>query len=417
MRRILTSIWRFLDDRLPMSVVVDFVDHQAHKRLPPHTSWLHVFGSLSLLAFVSQVITGILLLVYYRPTTEEAHKSIQFITGEVRCGWLYRQIHAWGATFMVITVVLHMARTFFMGAYKKPRELTWVIGVLLFVMTIVFGFTGYLLPWNQLSYWATTVGTEIAGSIPALGPWLKRFMLGGETVGGETLSRFFTLHVIVLPWMLTFLVALHLLLMRVQNLATLDPVGQERPYPPETGIPFWPVHMAKEGCVVLVALGVLVTLAVVSPWEVGEHADPLQTPEAIKPEWYFLPTYQMLKYFRGPAGKILGLFASTVPFILLLIWPFLDRTLARRPRQRPIATTVGILGVVLALGFGVLGYLSESRRTLFGRTYEIDVYGVPHAVQTPAPLKEDRSPPAGKTVPGTTGSPRGSDSGVGSETR
>jgi len=373
--------WRqFLDERFPMPVVRDFVDHQARKRLPPHTGWLHVFGSLSLIAFVSQVVTGILLLVYYRPTPEEAHKSIEYITGEVRFGWLYRQIHAWGATLMIVAVLLHMIRTFFMGAYKKPREMTWVVGAAIFMVTIVFGFTGYLLPWNQLSYWATTVGTEISGAVPWIGPWLKKFMLGGETVGGETLSRFFTVHVIILPWTLAALVGMHLLLMRTQNLATLDPVGQERSYPPDAGIPFWPVHVAKEGCVALITLGVLITLTVVSPWEIGEPANPLETPEAIKPEWYFLPTYQMLKYFVGPTGKVLGIVCSGVPFFLLFLWPFLDRTPARHPRRRPVAVTLGILAIVLALFLGLLGHLSETRRSFFGQVYEFDVYGVPHKV-------------------------------------
>jgi quinol-cytochrome oxidoreductase complex cytochrome b subunit len=371
---------RFADQRFPMATVREFVDHQAHKRLPPHTGWLHVFGSISLIAFMSQILTGILLLVYYRPTPEEAHKSIEYITGEVRFGWLYRQIHAWGATFMIVAVILHMMRTFFMGAYKKPRELTWVVGVFILLTTIVFGFTGYLLPWNQLSYWATTVGTEVSGAIPVVGPWMKKLLLGGETVGGETLSRFFTVHVIILPWTLAFLVTVHLVLMRVQNLSTLEPVGQERPYPPEAGIPFWPVHVAKESCVALVTLAVLITLCVVSPWEIGEPADPLKTPEAIKPEWYFLPTYQMLKYFVGPWGKVIGILVSNVPFILLFAWPFLDRSPYRHPRKRPIAVGIGIAGLVLALFFGMLGYLAETRQTFFGQTYEFDVYAIPHRV-------------------------------------
>jgi quinol-cytochrome oxidoreductase complex cytochrome b subunit len=385
---------QFLDARFNMPIAREFVDHQVHKRLPPHTGWLHVFGSLSLLAFVSQVLTGILLLVYYRPTTDEAHKSIQYITGEVHFGWLYRQVHAWGATLMIVAVTLHMARTFFMGAYKKPRELTWVVGVLILLVTIVFGFTGYLLPWNQLSYWATTVGTEIAGAVPGIGPELRTFMLGSENVGGETLSRFFTVHVIILPWALAFLVGLHLFFMRTQNLATLDPVGEERKYPPEAGIPFWPVHVAKESCVALVMLGVLITLSVTSPWEIGEPANPLETPEAVKPEWYFLPTYQLLKYFTGSLGKILGIAVSMVPFLLLLLWPFVDRSPARHPRRRPVATTLGVIGIVLALFFGVLGHLSETHRTFLGRTYEFDVYGVPRRAEPrPTPRSNEHAEP------------------------
>lgn len=403
MRRLLAFINRFLDDRFNMAVVREFADKQAHKRLPPHTGWWHVFGSLSLIAFVSQVITGILLLIYYRPTPDEAHKSIQYITGEVHFGWLYRQLHAWGATFMILAVVLHMARTFFMGAYKRPRELTWLVGVALFLVTIVFGFTGYLLPWNQLSYWATTVGTELAGAVPAIGSWLKTFMLGGQNVGGETLSRFFTLHVVILPWVLAFLVGCHLVLMRANNLATLEPVGQERPFAPESGVPFWPVHVCKEACVALVILGVLITLSVISPWEIGKPANALETPEAIKPEWYFLPTYQLLKYFTGPIGKVVGIAVSAIPYVLLVIWPFVDRSKQRHPRRRPVAVTVGIIGIVSALALGALGHISESQHTFFGRTYEFDMYGVPHPVAVETASGEPGGPdqpPAASQTPG-----------------
>jgi len=370
---------RYLDVRIRYLVVRDFLHKQLYKRLPPHTGWMHVFGSLALLTFLSQFITGILLLLYYRPTLKEAHESIQFITGEVSFGWLIRQVHAWGATFMIVAVILHMLRTFFAGAFKKPREFTWVVGVFLFLGTLVFGFTGYLLPWNQLSYWATTVGTEVVGAVPWLGQRLKELLLGGPGVGQETLSRFFLMHVTVMPWMLVILVTAHLVLMRVHNLATLDDVGQERPYPPESGVPFWPVHMAKEGIIAAACFGALFTLSVLSPWEIGVPADPLTTPEGIKPEWYFLPTYQLLKYFSGPAGKLLGIVVSSVPFLLLFLWPFLERSPARHPLRRKWATWLGILAIVAALILGALGHISETTIHITGRAYAVDMYGVPHA--------------------------------------
>jgi quinol-cytochrome oxidoreductase complex cytochrome b subunit len=368
----------YLQERIRFVTVRDFFHKQLYKRLPPHTGWMHVFGSLALLTFVSQFVTGMLLMLYYRPTLKEAHASIEYITGEVSFGWLIRQIHAWGATFMMVAVILHMARTYFMGAFKRPREFTWVIGVFLFLLTMVFGFTGYLLPWNQLSYWATTVGTEVAGAVPYLGGYLKEVLLGGPAVGQETLSRFFLVHVTILPWILVTLVTLHLILMRVHNLATLDDVGQERPYPPEAGVPFWPVHMAKEGAVAAVILGALYTLAVWSPWEIGPAADPLTTPEGIKPEWYFLPTYQLLKYFQGSFGKFLGIMVGGVPFILLFVWPFVERNPARRPSRRKWAVRLGIVAVLAAMFLGVLGYLSENTYHIGGQAVHFDVYGVPH---------------------------------------
>lgn len=370
----------YLDVRLRYLVVRDFFRKQLYKRLPPHTGWAHVLGSLALLTFVSQVVTGILLLLYYRPTLKEAHASIQYITGDVAFGWLIRQLHAWGATFMMAAVILHMVRTYFMGAFKRPREFTWLIGVALFVTTMVFGFTGYLLPWNQLSYWATTVGTEVVGAVPFVGEWLKEVTLGGPNVGQETLSRFFLIHVAILPWVLVGLVGLHLVLMRVHNLATLDDVGREQPYAPESGVPFWPVHMAKEAGVAAVCFAALFTLSVLSPWEIGAPADPLTTPEGIKPEWYFLPTYQLLKYFSGPLGKPLGILVSGVPFLLLLVWPFLERGPGRRPSRRKWAVAIGVAAIVLAVGFGLLGHYSETTVRWGGKTYEIDMYGIPHAV-------------------------------------
>ncbi len=373
-------IMKFFDDRFDTETIKRFIDKQAHKRLPPHTSWLHVFGSLSLLLFLIQVTTGILLLIYYRPTPAEAHKSIQYITAKVNFGWLYRQIHAWGATFMIAALLLHMLRTYFYGAYKKPRELTWMTGVLIFILTVSFGFTGYLLPWNQIAFWATTVGTESAAKVPFIGEWLRYFLRGGETVTGETLSRFFVVHVIILPWLVTGLIAVHLVLMRMKNLATLDPVDQERDIPPERGIPFFPVHVAKEAVVAILLLAVLVTVSVLWPWAIGEPADPLSTPAHIKPEWYFLPSYQLLKYFEGPYGAIVGIFACTVPFVLLLFWPLLDRGKERHPRKRPWAVSFGLIGLLSALFLGVLGHYSESNVNVFGQRYHIDLLGWPHAI-------------------------------------
>lgn len=376
-----SSSWRrFLDERIRYDSVRAFAQKQLYKRLPPHTGWMHVFGSLALLMFFSQFLTGILLLLYYRPTLEEAHASIQFISGEVPFGWLIRQLHAWGATVMIVMVIVHMARTYFMGAFKRPREFTWITGVVIFVITLTFGFTGYLLPWNQLSYWATTVGTEVVGAVPYIGTNLRQVLLGGPNVGQETLSRFFLLHVAVLPWILAILVALHLVLMRTHNLATQEKVGEEKPYPRESGIPFWPVHMAKEACVAMACFGVLYTLSVLSPWEIGEPADPLVTPEGIKPEWYFLPTYQLLKYFTGPAGKLLGIVVSSVPFLLLLFWPFVERNPGRHPRHRKWAVGLGVAAVLVAVVLGVLGYLSERTILIREKVIEFDMYGVPHIV-------------------------------------
>jgi quinol-cytochrome oxidoreductase complex cytochrome b subunit len=367
---------RWFRSRFDVDQIKAAADKQLEKPLPKNVGWLHTLGSMSLFLFLSQVLTGILLLVYYRPTTKEAFESIKFITTSAYMGWLYRQVHAWGANLMVLVVFLHMLRTFFMGSYKKPRELTWVAGVFLFILTLSFGFTGYLLPWNQLAYWATTVGTEVAGSIPVAGEWIKTLLRGGSSLGSETLARFFVVHVIVLPWIVFFLIMLHLVLVRTQGIATMERVGEEKKLDPKEGTPFFPDHVLKEGVVFFVLLGVLITLSILAPFELGEKADPLSTPHGIKPEWYFLPMYQVIKYFP----KLVGIFLVSLAPLFLFLWPFIDRRPERHPLRRPVSAAFGILVLLSLLLFGLMGYLSESTRTFFGKTYEFDGYGIPHPV-------------------------------------
>ncbi len=371
---------RWLAERLPMEAIENFMVKQATKPLPPHVSWFHSFGSLSLFLLSSQIVTGILLMVYYRPTPEKAFESVQFISTTATFGWFIRGLHAWGSTLMILMLLLHMARTFIMGAYKKPRELTWVLGVVLLVCVVTFGFTGYLLPWTQVSYWGTTIGTEVAGSVPVIGPFMKRLLLGGDAVGGETLSRFYVVHVIVLPWVVMFMTILHIALMRTQGLATMDPVGKEVIPEGKTGVPFWPHHVLRELVVFSIFLAIMTTLVVLKPPALEERADPLVTPAAIKPEWYILPGYQFLKYFP----KMLGLAVSTIPPLLILLLPFLDRNPERRARKRPICITLGILTMIAAVLLGLAGHFSEREVRMFGRDYHFDHYGIPHRSKAPA---------------------------------
>lgn len=365
----------WLAARLPMESLRDFGRKQAQKPLPPNVSWFHTFGSLLLFLLANQIVTGILLMVYYRPTTDHAFDSVRFISGKAAFGWLIRGLHAWGSTLMVLLLLLHMARTFFMGAFKKPRELTWMAGVLIFGAVLIFCFTGYLLPWSQLSYWATTVGTEIAGAIPGVGLTLKRLLLGGDAVSQETLLRFYVVHVVVLPWVVVGLSFLHLVLVRLQGLATSERVGEEAK-PAPGWKPFFPDHVFKELTVFFLFLGFALALVVFWPPELGERADPLNTPAGIKPEWYFLPTYQLLKYF--PA--LLGLAVSLLPPLLLFFWPLLDRTPERRFRKRPLSVAFGLAAVVLALLMGILGCVSDREFRIFGGTYRFDHYGLPSRV-------------------------------------
>jgi quinol-cytochrome oxidoreductase complex cytochrome b subunit len=364
-------------DRYPVAAITEAVRHQATKLMPPHVRWFHTFGGLLLFLTAHQILTGILLMVYYRPTPEAAHESLRFIMTKASFGWLVRGLHAWGANLMIIVLILHMLRVFVMGAFKRPRELTWVGGVLLFFVVLCFGFTGYLLPWDQRAYWATTVGTEVAASIPAIGSSLSTLLRGGDAVSGETLSRFYVVHVVVLPWVLAFLVVVHVVMFRMQGLAPLDPVGEGEPPDAATGIPFAPHHVSRELVVFPLFFAAMIAAVICWPPDVGERANPLVTPEGIKPEWYFLPTYQFLKYLP----KLFGLALSVVPPLLLLLWPFLDRGPARRPSQRRLSVMIGLSALVLSLFFGVLGFVSESEMVLFGTRVQFDVYGMPHLLK------------------------------------
>jgi quinol-cytochrome oxidoreductase complex cytochrome b subunit len=203
-----SRLFQWLDDRLGLSTIYN----TTLDRKVPKVNWFYTLGSASLFLFVMQAVTGIFLAVYYVPSPENAYNSIQYIMNEVAFGWLIRGIHHWGATLMVIFVFLHMLRTFFFAAYKFPREITWLTGVILMLATLGMGFTGYLLPWNQRSYWATTVGTEIAGTVPVIGDFIMRVLRGGTDLSGVTLARFFAVHIWFIPAIIVALIGVHMYL-------------------------------------------------------------------------------------------------------------------------------------------------------------------------------------------------------------
>ena len=201
-------------------------------RKVPKVNWLYTFGSATLFVATIQAVTGILLTIYYVPTPDHAHASVQYIMNDVTFGWLIRGLHHWGASAMVVLVFLHMLRTFYFAAYKFPREITWITGVFLLLTTIGFGFTGYLLPWDQKAYWATTVGTNIAGSVPGLGLLIAKVMRGGESISGLTLSRFYGTHIWVLPALLLLLLGVHLYLVIKIGISAPPRLNQPAPVQP-----------------------------------------------------------------------------------------------------------------------------------------------------------------------------------------
>ncbi|MBI4552052.1 MAG: cytochrome bc complex cytochrome b subunit [Candidatus Latescibacteria bacterium] len=375
-----SGVNRWLEDRIELSTLITFIQTQLTKPVPKHVNWLFSFGTITLLFFASQFLTGLLLMTYYKSSAESAYDSVKFVMEQVRFGWLIRQSHAYGANFMIAFLYLHAVRVFFYGGYKKPREITWLIGFLLLGVTLGFGFTGYLLPWDQLSYWATTVGTEVAGSAPVIGKYILLTLRGGENVTGMTLTRFFAVHVIVLPWLFVFLVSLHLVLIRYKGISTLDstkgPEKSVEDLKQEGGKSFFPNHVMKELLVALLVFTGMLIFIVYAPLPLHEKADPFNTPVGVKPEWYFLPMYQVLKYFP----KLVGIIGTGLVILGLFLLPFLDRSPERHPARRPVATTLGILFVCVAVILTILGALAETDRTMFGTRYHFDTKGVPHGI-------------------------------------
>lgn len=328
-------------------VLAPVIDYLKKKEVPQHRlSFWYYFGGLTLFFFVIQVLTGILLLQYYKPTGAEAFTSFVFIQKDVPFGWLIRQLHAWSANLMIGMAFIHMFSTFFMKSYRKPRELMWVSGFVLLVLSLGFGFTGYLLPWNELAFFATQVGTEVPKVAPG-GAFLVSLLRGGEEVSAETLTRMFSLHVVLLPGLLLLVLSAHLLL--VQVLGTSAPIGYK-----EAGLirgyeRFFPTFLAKDVIGWLIGFALLIYLAVMFPWEIGVQADPLgSAPVGIKPEWYFWAQFQLLKDFTFESGELVAIILFTVGAIFWILVPFLDRQASREERS-PIFTIIGLLVLAFLL--------------------------------------------------------------------
>jgi quinol-cytochrome oxidoreductase complex cytochrome b subunit len=322
-------ILKWLDERFGAGAVEEFL---RHKTVPihGHSIWYY-FGGMTLFLFVVQALTGILLLLYYRPTPNDAFESVQYIVTQVPYGWLIRSVHSWSANLLILTVFIHMFSVYFLKAYRKPRELTWITGMFLLFIMMGFGFSGYLLPWNTLAFFATKVGTEMAATVPLVGPWLLKFLRGGEEVTGATLTRFFGFHVAVLPGLTTMLLALHLLL--VQHLGMSVPPGVERAIEegrqPSRSMPFFPNFLLRDMIGWYAALGVLGALAAIFPWELGTKADAFASaPAGIRPEWYFLFAFQTLKYLPAKIlfleGELAGLIGFALAGFVWFLVPFLD---------------------------------------------------------------------------------------------
>lgn len=347
----------WLDERLGIDAVIAAA---RHKRVPDHAhSFWYYWGGISLFFFIVQAVSGILLLVYYRPGPE-AYESVREITYEIDFGWLIRSTHSWSANLMVFAVFVHMFSVFFMKAYRGPREFGWWSGLALLGLTMLFGFSGYLLPMDELAYFATKVGLDIPKAMPGMGVFIEHLVQGGPEVTGVTIQRFFALHAVVLPIVFIFVLMFHLWLVQKHGNA-VPPSEEARPAALRRSIPFFPNFLMKDLAMWLIALNVMAVLAAMYPWPLGPQADPLAAaPLGIHPEWYFMSQFELLKILGrvvpGALGEYLGIGLFTAGGILWALIPLFDTRNASGARARA-ATWFGWFALVALIALTVVGYI------------------------------------------------------------
>jgi ubiquinol-cytochrome c reductase cytochrome b subunit len=357
-----TGLLGWIDARFPLSSMWN--EHLAEYYAPKNFNFWYYFGSLALLVLVMQIITGIWLTMNYKPDAQLAFSSVEYIMRDVNWGWLIRYMHSTGASFFFIVVYLHMFRGLLYGSYKKPRELIWIFGMIIYVCLMAEAFMGYLLPWGQMSYWGAQVIISLFGAIPGIGDALALWIRGDYVVSDVTLNRFFAFHVIAIPIILLALVVMHILALHEVGSNNPDGVEIKKVKGPDghplDGIPFHPYYTVKDIVGVAVFL-ILFCIVVFFVPEMGgyflEHdnfvpADPLKTPIHIKPLWYFTPFYAIL---RAVPDKLFGVIAMASAIVLLFFLPWLDRSPVKSIRYRGMSYKVSI--IVFIISFIALGYL------------------------------------------------------------
>jgi quinol-cytochrome oxidoreductase complex cytochrome b subunit len=297
--------------------------------------------------FVVQIVTGILLAMYYQPSPETAYESIRYITNDATFGWFLRSMHKWAATLMIAAMILHQMRVYFTGAYRRPRELNWVIGMALLMTTLLTGFTGYSLVFEQLSFWGATVAANISDAAPVIGTAAKQMLLAGDEYNARTLSRFYILHAAILPTTIVLLVICHIAQVRMHGVTEFHEPNDEPTGPRHFN--FFPDHMLTELIIGLVLMVILCALSTVLPATMGPKADPLTTPEVIKPEWFFYVSFRWLKLFS------LSFAVISTGFIVgaMFVWPWIDRFLRWITGVEDISVYIGIVATFLLIGLTV----------------------------------------------------------------
>ncbi len=346
-----------------------------YEEIPGSSGWHQVFGSIAAFLFMLQAFTGIMLAFNYAPTPGEAYNSLKYIVAELTGGALMHGLHHWGASMMIVVVVLHMCQVFLWGAYKKPREATWIVGVVLLLITLAFGLTGYLLPWDNRAYWGTVVTTKIAAATPIMGPYIERLMGSDGTIGVVTFTRFYAAHVLLLPPITTILIALHIFLVRRHGVA---PAAIETKPPKK----FYPGQVYKDTVAIFLSFVLLFVLAIAAKVPLERLADPTDTNYIPKPEWYFLFLYQLLKVFPGSLEIVGSVILPGLAVLGLFLIPFLDRAKLARLRQRTVAIGVLILAATVWTGLTVKAVV-DSPKPLELNTELLDAPQEPWQEMTP----------------------------------
>ncbi len=363
----MTNLSAWLEERAGINQIYNVL---FLRKIPRGAGWLYTLGFATLFVFILQAVTGTMLALFYVPSPDHAYESVRFIQYVLPFGSFIRGLHRWGSSAMIVLVGLHLVTVFVMGAYKHPREATWVAGVILLLLAVGSGFTGYLLPWDQKAYWATTVGTSMAGTVPVIGDALLKIIRGGSTVGALTLTRFYGAHMLILPGLFLLTIGVHLYLVVYLGVSVPPwlweskkeklPEDEAERYNlfKKQGHPFWPDIIVEDAIVSLIVFLVLVALAVFVGASLDARADPVASNYVPRPEWYFLFLFQLLKLFPGSLEWVGVIAIPAIIILVILFLPFYNREKSRRPERHPVAMAVGALFIVGVIVLTYTGWTS-----------------------------------------------------------
>ncbi|MEM9014018.1 MAG: cytochrome b N-terminal domain-containing protein [Pseudomonadota bacterium] len=406
-----TGFEKWLDKRMPVVRLAhdSFVDFPTPKNL----NYWYTFGAILTVCLVIQIITGIILAMHYTPHTDHAFQSVEHIMRDVEYGWLMRYVHQNGASLFFVAVYLHMFRGLYYGSYKEPREVLWMLGVVIFLLMMATAFMGYVLPWGQMSFWGATVITNLFSAIPVVGEQIRTLLWGGFSVDNPTLNRFFSLHYL-LPFAIFGVVVLHVWALHVPG--NNNPTGVEVKDVKKDTVPFHPYYTAKDGFAIVVFLTIFAAFVFFNPNGMGHpdnyiEANPLSTPASIVPEWYFLPFYAILRAITfdiGPiTSKLGGVIAMFSAILVLFVLPWLDTSKVRSMRYRPVARGWFFLFVIACIALGWLGgkpaegayVLASQIATAYYFGFFIIILPLLGWLETPKPLPKSISEAVLKKTP------------------